>query len=395
MIKEAAELIKKAKRIGIVLPDTISGDSLGSAYGLLSILKDANREVALFFSKPIPPAYQFLNTETEEKTTNQPIKKTDSPQNLIISIDAAQHPIREVRYEKENNVFSIIVSPKNGIIQKEDIEFYSGNLPIDLFIAVDVASPDELPSSFDEHLENFSKKPVIAVTQRVAEDFFSDINIFDKKRATLAESIYLLAEELHYTVSQKAATWLLGGIIEKTKNFSLGLPNESTLSVVSSLIALGADKTFIVKNLFPKEDGVNKTKEEVSAEKTPPHNLFQLWGRALARSRYDEVGGVIWSFIPQEDFAKTKTASRDIVFVVKKMAEYIPASRLGIFFLENPHKNHVRVIINPRNTALEEKFVRHFGNSLEKKQGLLIFKNAFSGFVEAENCLLEFLSNPA
>ena len=77
------------------------------------------------------------------------------------------------------------------------------------------------------------------------------------------------------------------------------------------------------------------------------------------------------------------------------MAEHIPASRLGIFFLENPHKNHIRVIINPCDTALEEKFVRRFGNSLEKKQGLLIFKNAFPSFVEAENYLLEFLSNTA
>ncbi len=391
MIKEAAELIKKAKRIGIILPDAVDGDSLGSAYALLNILKGANREVKLFFSKPIPPAYQFLNLKTE-KAADQIQSETDSPQDFIVSINTTEHPIQEVRYEKEDGVFSIIISPKKSSLKKEDIEFYSGGKPIDLFIAVDIASPEELPSSFDEHLENFSKKPVIAITGRTAEEFFNDVNIFDKKRSSLAESVYLLAEELRYAISPEAATLLLCGIIEKTKNFSLGVPNKNTLSAASSLVALGADKTLTIKNLFSKESEDNETKKS-PAEKSAPHTLLQLWGRALVRSRYDEVARIVWSFIPREDFTKTNTTSQDIVFIAKKMAEHLPALRLGIFFLENPHKNHVRVVINPQDATLEEKFVRRFGDSLEKKQGLLIFKNAFPGFIEAENYLLEFLSN--
>ncbi|MBU6415202.1 hypothetical protein KGQ34_03105 [Patescibacteria group bacterium] len=390
MVTEAAELIKKAKRIGIVLPDVIDADSLGSAYGLLNILRESGRETTLFFSKPIPPTYQFLAPATEKKPAIEPARKTESPQDLIISINTSEHPIQEVRYEKEDGIFSVIVSPKKGDIKKEDVEFYSGNLPIDLFVAIDIASPDELPESFNEHLENFSKKPVVAVTQKTTDEFFSDATVCDEK-SSLAESVYLLVEKLGYAVSPEAAAWLLCGIIEKTKNFSLGAPREQTLSIASSLIALGADKERIVRNLFSQKNEEHKTKEP-SAQKNSPHNLLQLWGRALVRSRYDEAKQIVWSFIPQNDFAQTKTASRDIAFVIKKMAEHVPDSRLGIFLLENPHKNHVRAVIDPRDAALEEKFMSALGDSIEKKQGLLIFKNAFPNFIEAENRLLEFLS---
>lgn len=392
MINEAAELIKKAKRIGVVLPDIVDGDSLSSAYGLLHILQGAGREVTLFFSKPIPQPYQFLAPAAEKKSAAAPhTHKTGLQHDLIISINTAEHPIQEVRYEKDNGIFSVIISPKNGNITKENVEFYSGTMPIELFVAIDIASPDELPESFNEHLENFSKKPVIAVTQKATDEFFSDATICTGNNS-IAESIYLLAEKLGYAVSQEAATWLLCGIIEKTKNFSSDAPNEQTLSVASSLVTRGADKTTITKNLFPKK---KETGKKNSHESSPTHNLLQLWGRALVRSRYDETRRVIWSFIPQDDFAKTKTASSDIVFVIKKMAEHIPDSRLGVFLLENPHKNHVRAVISQRDAALEEKITRAFGDAIEKKQGLLIFKNAFPNFIEAENCLLALLSDAA
>lgn len=393
MIVEAAELMKKAKRIGIVLPDIVDADILGSAYGLLHILQEAGREATLFFSKHVPPLYQFLAPATEKKKAAAPAHKTGSPQDLIISINTTEHPVQEVRYEKDNGIFSIIVSPKKNEIKKEDITLYSGKMPPDLFVAIDIASPDELPESFNEHLEHFSKKPVIAVTQKATDEFFSDATIYDKKSACLAESVYLLAEKLGYAVSPEAAAWLLCGIVEKTKNFSSGATAEQTLSIASSLVALGADKARIANALFPQT-----TEEQIkdsSAPKNHPHNLLQLWGRALARSRYDEARRVVWSFIPQDDFVKTKTASSDIMFVIKKMAEHIPNSRLGIFLLENPHKNHVRAVISPRDSALEEKFARAFGDAIEKKQGLLIFKNAFPNFIEAENRLLEFLSGAA
>lgn len=363
----AIQLIKKSNSIGIAVYEKGKGDEIGSALALASVLKKQGRAAGFLFSGEIEEKWRTLFATGKETPKPGAENRTKQPQNLIIAVNAKESPIGEIKYEmKPNNELFIILSPQNTAIKKEHIRFVDNIPDYDCLISIGVESPEHFGKEFEENPLLFYEKPIINIDVSPKNEHFGEINLVDMTKSSNAEIVFELFDNLtDDELEPREATRILAGIIEKTDNFKNSKTTPQVLEIAAYLMERGADKESIIRILY----------------KTKPLNLLQLWGRASVRSRFDEKTGILWTFLPKDDFEKTGTQTHDIRFVLEHMKEYFKSPKFHALLFENPRKNHVRVIIKSESLFIKEINQKEPG---EEKDGILLLKKDFTSFPEAE-----------
>ena len=121
------------------------------------------------------------------------------------------------------------------------------------------------------------------------------------------------------------------GIISKTKSFKTQNVTPDSLSTVSQLISMGADKELIINTLY----------------RSRSLGVLKLWGRVLARLNNNHGGKLVWSTLSHMDFHKTDTGERDLSEVVDELIVSIPEAKIIVLIYEtkNENKNNTNAII--------------------------------------------------
>src|SRR3989338_7274272 len=364
----AIQLIKKSRSIGIAVYEKGGGDEIGSALAMASILKKQGKTAGFLFSGIIEDKWKTLFTAPgplpKAEAQNNDLKLRD----FIIAVNSKESPVGEIKYEmKQNNELFIILSPQKTSIKKEHIRFIEDAPSYDCLISIGVESPEHFGKEFEENPLLFYEKPIINIDTSPKNEHFGEINLIYITKNSNAEIAYELFDNLAgEKIGPLEATRILAGIIEKTDNFKNHKTTPRVLEIASFLMEAGADKESIIKILY----------------KTRPLNLLQLWGRASVRSRFDAQTGILWTFLPKDDFEKTGTKTKDIHFVIEHMKEYFKSPKIHALLFENPRKNHVRAIIKSEPETIKEVAAKEPG---EEKNGVLFLKNGFTSFPEAEN----------
>ncbi|MDX9893659.1 MAG: bifunctional oligoribonuclease/PAP phosphatase NrnA [Patescibacteria group bacterium] len=136
-------------------------------------------------------------------------------------------------------------------------------------------------------LDGRQAKPIIInIDHHATNQLFGDINLLDSKAVSTTQILYQLFDNLNFKIVPPTASAILAGIIYDTYNFTNPNTNYESLNVAAGLLLAGASLPQVSDSILK-----NKTIE-----------ILKIWGRILARLRFNPIYGVAATVITERDF---------------------------------------------------------------------------------------------
>lgn len=107
---------------------------------------------------------------------------------------------------------------------------------------------------------------------------------------------------------------------------------------------------------------------ETNANLVENYDFLKLAGRLLARLQKISSPDIFWSFLPEEDFAKTKTLPKHLNLILEKIKEYFEIPTLVVFWQESHSPTEVKGSIISENGNLLKKISQKISGELEKNK---------------------------
>lgn len=369
MISESTlQLVRSAKKIALTIADETAGDQIGASLGLLNFFILRNKKIDFLFTGELPPQFSFLAQYFPEEES---APAADSLRDFIISLDAKKLCIEEIRYEKNGDVLSVILGAKQSISSK-DMSIKSAD-DYDLVISLGMPKRETIAAKAGIDAPRMAHAPILLLSRNSAEETDADATLADTEAASWCELAWniITAARDEQKITEAAATPLLAGLFAATENLQSPKTTVASAALASALVKCGAKQELIREHLEKKNEA--------------PLNLMQLLGRALSRSRLDDTTGILWSFLPAEDFLKTGSTSQNLSFIFPRMEQAVSPKTGFLYVFENPHKNHIRAILKSKNGAFLARAAEQEAG--DRSQETLIFHKSFTSFAEAEERL--------
>jgi len=177
----------------------------------------------------------------------------------------------------------------------------------EVMVTCDAASADRLGSliaSADRAGE------VIVIDHHVTNPGFGSVNVIDRHASSSAEVVFRLVERMGLPLSEGTAACLYAGIVTDTGRFQYEATTSETLRVAAALRDQGFDHARLAQALF--EDG--------------SYASLELLSVALDRAvlEPDRGLGLVWTYLTQEDLARTGvsiTETDDVIDVIRTARE--------------------------------------------------------------------------
>lgn len=268
------------------------------------------------------------------------------PRKAALRIAKKNCIVQELRYEEREDDFSIVVTPKTGVVKKDDI-------------AVEPLLPD-----IDAVIAFSGEDRVIALAGgSLALPGRDRIVVITPDERTITEKAHELAVVIGpETLGKRDASGLFAALLLETKNFSQHV-SETALALGSALLASGADSAYVLRTLAHSP------------------NFLQLVGRALARTIFDETLGSAMTFVTAKDIEKTKHAPDPELAraLLDEAVLRLRPERFAVLFWQDDQS--VNVLAQASNPALRDSLAQRLG---AVSNGLHVIAGGFRNFSEAE-----------
>lgn len=239
-------------------------------------------------------------------------------QKFVITLDVAKTKIDELSYDIEGDKLRISVTPKIGQFEGKDVTTAASEFKYDLIITIDSPDYASLGNLFSSNTEFFYHRPTINIDHEPANEQYGNVNVVDITATSAAEVVYsLLASSGEHFLTEDVATLLLAGMISKTRSFKTTTVTPKTLDIASQLVSAGARREEIVQNLF----------------RTRSLATLKLWGRALARLKFDPVTKTAWTLLVRQDFIHAGAEEQYLPDVIDELIMNSPeAEVVGLLY---------------------------------------------------------------
>lgn len=310
------EAIKNSKNPLITFSQDHNGDAIASSLALALFLKKIDKNHTIVCSAfKLPKQYAFLPQSRIIKD------KIDALQQFIISIDTTQSPFHGLDYKEEKGKLHIYIEPKNGSYRQKDVSIAHSHFKYDLIITINTPDLESLNSLFEDNTDFFYQTPLLNIDNVTENEYYGHYNIVNVTATSTAEIIYDLIYEIDpQLLDEEIATCLLTGMINKTKSFRTMQVTPKSLSIASRLIALGANRDEIIKNLYH----------------TKSIATLKLWGKALTNLQTNPSNTLAWTHLTQQDFQKTQTTSNNLPALIDEIISNILTVMLSAIFYQTP-----------------------------------------------------------
>ncbi len=242
-IRQVGDKIKEADNILVTLSRNPSVDEITAALGLAIYLDKIGKHVTAIYSGQTPNVLEFLKPEeTFENNTN-------SLQDFIVALNKSKAD--HLRYNIDGDFVKIFITPYKTTIEESDLEFSHGDYNVDLIIALNVATPDELDAALTEHGRIMHDAFAIDITTG-APGKFGGIEWSEPTASSVSEMVadlILKLQDPNHPMDASSATALLTGIFAETERFSNGKVSPKTMSIASELMTCGADQQVVASHL--------------------------------------------------------------------------------------------------------------------------------------------------
>jgi len=370
--KQVIELIKRSKKILILPSAPLDGDSLGSAISLYLALKKLQKEVTVICSEHIPEVLQFL--PNIKVISNRMISSGD----FIITIDAKNIKIDNIKSENEDGKINIIVTPKDGRLSEENISFSAGGIDYDLIITVDTAELTQLRDVYEKNIEIFHQVPVINIDHHISNSHFGKLNFVDIMASSTTEIILPILEELASDeninlIDEDIATLLLAGIITDTGSFQNANTTPKAFARAAQLISYGARQQEIIQHVY----------------KTKQLSQLKLWGRVLSKIQVDEKHRIVWSAVSRQDFKDTESLDEQTGDIIDELMTNAPGAEV-ILLLKEKEDGAISASVRTTNPSVDAaKIAENFGGGGHNQAAG--FRVSNMSLMDAEYKIINFL----
>ena len=340
-IEQFDKTIEDKKNILITFKKHFDGDAIGSALALKLFLEQMEKRVDIVCANfVLPSEYTFLKQSQKIKNSFEGLN------NFVINIDIAKTGISELSYDTKDNKLRIFVTPKNGYINRENITTSQSDFKYDLIITIDTPDLNSLGEIYTDHENFFYSKPIINIDHQANNEHYGQINIIDLPASTSAEIIFdLLQKSKEELINRHIAQALLTGIIAGTNSFKKNKVRPQTLQVASKLVDLGADRSFIIKNLY----------------QTKSIATFKIWGAVLSHLKEDKETNFVWSTITRDDFVRSGAKKTDLNNIIDELISTSPSAQFILLLNEDLENNQnisgtLRILPQQHATEIMKKY---------------------------------------
>jgi len=339
--EQLKHLIGESKHILITFRKDGSGDAIAASLALALFLQKQNKHVDIVVDNfVLPKKFSFLPSAMHIKP------KFPHLQKFIITLDLKDAGVQELSYDIVDGKLQVFVTPKTGSIQREQIQTAQSEFRYDLIITLDTPDLHALGSLTEMNTSLFYALPIINIDYKPNNERYGQINYIVLPATSTSEVLAELLRKLGETAIDKdIATALLTGMIANTNSFKTKDIKPNTLALASRLIGMGADREFIIQELY----------------RTKTLSALKLWGQALAYLEFDDSLGLASTTITREDFARTGATEHDLYDIVDELIANSPEAKLILILHEHRHEpNRIHGILHTTNHLDLQNLVKTF-----------------------------------
>lgn len=309
--QQVISAINQAQQI-LVVPARPDGDSIGSALGLMLILRKAGKAAQVATLDPIATTYQFLPQFHAIQT------ELAVARDFIITITGLSSEPDKLSYNLAGDKLNIVITPRSDHYHPEQVTFSEGNPKFDLIITLDGPSYDMLGRIYVENSTLFAEVPVVNIDHHATNQNYGKLNLVDPAATSTGEILVSVAEALGVEIDADIATCLLTGIISDTGSFQHSNTTPKSLTVAAQMVGHGARQQEIIKHLF-------KTKSLTS---------LQLWGRILSSIKFDPALKLVWATVANATFVELGATSEDVGGLIDELMTSVPGADTVVLLSE-------------------------------------------------------------
>lgn len=313
-VAAAAERLRAARTVAIILPDLPRLEVVTAALVVAGGLERLGKTITVFGARSVPARLPALGSAF--RSWQEPLRE------FIISFDLSRSPIRELKYERDENRLDIILSPTGSRIRREDIGFRHGPLRYDAALALGVASPAAAAANLAEVPELLLEVPVINLDADPSNEGYGEENVVVRHAAeTLAEVVADLLERLGAgSGTPDDATLLLASLAASTDGLHPAVATPRAYRLAAALCDRGADPRAAASLLIATRSRAEE----------------QLAARAIARSRIAPESGAAVALLTREDFEKTGADPDAVAFVLARVQRQVAGGKRTLIFWQDP-----------------------------------------------------------
>ncbi len=359
--QQTFDLIKKSGKILILLPESLTADSVASGLALALFLKKLQKEADVISGGVVNENLKFLPGAKLIKN------KLDGGKTLVITVDSSVKKVEEISYQTAEEKVHIYIKSKNQEFIPSDLSFSQEKYPVDLIITLGAKSLEDFGIIQEKHPDLFFETPKINIDNKADNEYFGVINLVDIVATSVAEILAELFQAYEIQlIDEDIATCLLTGIITKTQSFQHVQTTPRSFMKASDLVSLGGRQQEIIKHIY----------------KTKPLSLLKLWGRALAKMKILEDEKIIYSVLSATDFEKSGSDEKEIFSTLKEFAENLSGYKI-LGLVSEPVKGEVNLLFAVHEQVASEKLLQLLGGQA-KPLGLIlgnyrVYEEKFSG----------------
>ncbi len=306
--RQFTEVIDRSTSVLVAFRKEWDIDALATSLALARTLRKKGKAVDVACDGFVAPAtVSFL----PDVGTVQ--KELRGLQKFVVRVDTSRIGIEALSYDKKDTHLDIVLTPKGGQFEARDIATEAKEFKYDLVVTVGAPDYASLGKIHSAHPDFFFDRPLIAIDADASHEQYGNINIVDIAATSCGEVVArLMAGEGKHALDADTATCLLTGIIAKTRSFKDASVTPKTLETASELIAAGARRADIVQHLY----------------RTRPLATLKLWGRALARLKYDPGIKMTWTMLVRQDFVHAGASEEYLEEVIEELISTTPDAEI-------------------------------------------------------------------
>lgn len=313
--QQLRQVLNNSRHILLVMNSAQNIDSICGAVAWKKWLEKQNKQVDIIADNfVLPKNLKFIKGVEEIQSQISHLQK------FILKVDISNVKIDTLSYDIKDNWLSIYLTPKQGVITKNELRTAQSSLKYDLIITLNAQDLESLGKIFWSNTDLFYKVPVINFDNHPGNEHFGQVNFVDLTATSISEIIYKnLAQISQSHIDAEIATALLTGMISQTQSFKTSNVTPHTLNTASQLMNLGADREKIVKHLY----------------RTKSISSLKIWGEALTHMESDPNLGLVWTTITREDFARAGATEDELKELIDELAHSSPEAKIVLLLYEN------------------------------------------------------------
>ncbi len=313
-VQQAIKLIEDSKHVLLIFNSRDTGDALASALAVKILLEKKHLQADIVCNNfKAPKRFNFLPSIIEVKPTLANLQK------FIIKVDVSKTAIESLSYDIKDSTLSIYLTPKDGIIGKNELRTAQSTFKYDLIITFNTPDLESLGEIYLNNTDLFFRTPIITIDHQPDNERYGKVNLIDLAATSTAEIIYKLIKETDEKFLDAAlCTTLLTGLTIATGSFKNFNISPSTMQIASDLMTRGADREKIIQNLY----------------RTRSIATLKLWGQALTRLVSNPRTGLVSTSLTREDFSRSGGTIDDIRGIIDELLSNSPEVKVSLLLYE-------------------------------------------------------------